>query len=184
MEVENALLIETYCSHVTSLLLKIQSHQEEISQLGNRNKQIVITQQQTNHSKGRRRIQKKLGFSQMILKKQLHPEQKILSIKHRLQRENQEFKNKNKTLNQLYLYLPASPESEQIRRPRRTHLPPTRLMYAAPGNSANYFVNSVFPQQPFGNAQGQFPVTPPVFIHPMFIPGGHRMLPIRPIYCT
>ena len=82
------------------------------------------------------------------------------------------------------VYLPASPESEQIRRPKRTRLPPTRLMYAAPGSSANYFVNSVFPQQPFGNAQGQFPVTPPVFIHPMFIPGGHRMLPIRPIYCT
>ena len=79
------------------------------------------------------------------------------------------------------VYLPASPEPEQVRRPERTRLPPARLMYAAPGHSANYFVNSVLPQQPFGIAQGQFPVAPPVFVNPMFLPLGNGILPMRPI---
>ena len=82
------------------------------------------------------------------------------------------------------VYLPASPEPEQVRRPERTRLPPARLMYAAPGHSANYFVHSVFPQQPFGIAQGQFPVTPPVFVNPMFLPRGNGILPMRPINCV
>ena len=82
------------------------------------------------------------------------------------------------------VYLPASPEPEQVRRPERTRLPPARLMYAAPGHSANYFVNSVFPQQPFGIAQGQFPVRPPVFVNPMFLPRGNGILAMRPINCV
>ena len=82
------------------------------------------------------------------------------------------------------VYLPASPEPEQVRRPERTRLPPARLMYATPGHSANYFVNSVFPQQPFGIAQGQFPVAPTVFVNQMFLPRGNGILPIRPINCV
>ena len=39
--------------------------------------------------KGRRMEQKKSGFTQMTLKKQQHPEQKVQSNKHKLQRENQ-----------------------------------------------------------------------------------------------
>ena len=75
------------------------------------------------------------------------------------------------------LYLPVIPEPEQIRRPKRDRLPPARLIYAAPGHSGNYFVQSVFPQKPLEIVQGQFPVVPPVLVNTMFIPGGNRMLP-------